>query len=317
VVVTGASGIDRLWAAAARAQLESIRRPIQVEYLIGPALDGLLERVATLPPHTVLLLGAFSRDATGELVRQNELLRRSHIALEQASALKSQFLANMSHEFRTPLNAILGYTSMLLKGVSGELSAHQRRNLERIDSNSQHLLSIINDILDITRIEAGKMPLTVADFPIPDLVAEVLAEVEPLIAHSRLTVTTRVDGGLPLLRSDRQKVKQVVINLLTNALKFTPEGWVSVTAAHDAVTDRVAVAVADSGIGISPRDQQVVFEDFRQADNSVTREYGGAGLGLAICRRLAKMLDGRIDLKSQPGGGSVFTLVIPRKGKRR
>jgi PAS domain S-box-containing protein len=252
------------------------------------------------------------REATAELVRQNELLRRSHIALEQASALKSQFLANMSHEFRTPLNAILGYTSMLLKGVSGELSAHQRRNLERIDSNSQHLLSIINDILDITRIEAGKMPLTVADFPIPDLVAEVLAEVEPLIAHSRLTVTTRVGGGLPLLRSDRQKVKQVVINLLTNALKFTPEGWVSVTAAHDAVTDRVAVAVADSGIGISPRDQQVVFEDFRQAADSPTRRYTGAGLGLAICRRLAAMLEGELTVRSALGEGSTFTLTLPR-----
>jgi signal transduction histidine kinase len=130
------------------------------------------------------------REATAELVHQNELLRRSHIELEQASTLKSQFLANMSHEFRTPLNAILGYTSMLLKGVSGEMTAQQRRNLERIDSNSQHLLSIINDILDISRIEAGKMPLTVVDFTIPELLREVLAEVEPLIARSRLTMST-------------------------------------------------------------------------------------------------------------------------------
>src|SRR6185312_16178268 len=165
------------------------------------------------------------REATAELVRQNELLRRSHIELEQASTLKSQFLANMPHEFRTPLNAILGYTSMLLKGVSGELAPPQRRNLERIDSNSQHLLSIINDILDISRIEAGKMPLTLSDFPIPDLVREVLAEVEPLIARSHLTVTTELAEDLPPLRSDRQKVKQIVINLLTNALKFTAQGW--------------------------------------------------------------------------------------------
>jgi PAS domain S-box-containing protein len=255
------------------------------------------------------------RQATAELVRQNELLRRSHIALEQASALKSQFLANMSHEFRTPLNAILGYTSMLLKGVSGELSAHQRRNLERIDSNSQHLLSIINDILDISRIEAGKMPLTVADFPMPDLVREVLAEVEPLIARSRLTVTTQVDGTLPALRSDRQKVKQIVINLLTNALKFTPEGWVTVTAACDRASDRMAIAVADSGIGISPKDQDVIFEDFRQADDSPTRRYTGAGLGLAICRRLATMLGGELTVRSALGEGSTFTLVLPRAPK--
>src|SRR5262249_37295138 len=153
----------------------------------------------------------------------NELLRRSHIELEQASTLKSQFLANMSHEFRTPLNAILGYTSMLLKGVSGEMTAQQRRNLARIDSNSQHLLALINDLLDIRRIEAGKMPLTVGDVTIPDVLREVLAEVEPLIARSRLTVSTELADDLPSVDSDRQKVKQIVINLLTNALKFTPQ----------------------------------------------------------------------------------------------
>jgi PAS domain S-box-containing protein len=252
------------------------------------------------------------REATAELVRQNELLRRSHIALEQASALKSQFLANMSHEFRTPLNAILGYTSMLLKGVSGELSAAQRRNLERIDSNSQHLLSIINDILDISRIEAGRMPLTVGEFPIPDLIREVLGEVEPLIARTTLEMTTRLAEGLPLLRSDRQKVKQIVINLLTNALKFTPQGQVTVTAAADPVTDRVIIAVTDTGIGISAKDQQIIFEDFRQADDSPTRQYTGAGLGLSICRRLATMLGGELAVRSALGEGSTFTLTLPR-----
>ena len=252
------------------------------------------------------------RDATAELVRQNELLRRSHIALEQASALKSQFLANMSHEFRTPLNAILGYTSMLLKGVSGEMTAQQRRNLERIDSNSHHLLSIINDILDISRIEAGKMPLTLVEFPLPDLIREVLAEVEPLIARSRLTVTTELDDALPLVRSDRQKVKQILINLLTNALKFTPQGWVKATAAYDKRHERLAISVADSGIGISPKDQEVIFEDFRQADDSPTRQYTGAGLGLAICRRLTQMLGGELTVRSAVGEGSIFTLSLPR-----
>src|SRR6267142_1024204 len=255
------------------------------------------------------------RDATGELVRQNELLRRSHIALEQASALKSQFLANMSHEFRTPLNAILGYTSMLLKGVSGEMTSQQRRNLERIDSNSHHLLSIINDILDISRIEAGKMPLTLAEFPLPDLIREVLAEVEPLIARAKLAVATELDEALPLVRSDRQKVKQIIINLLTNALKFTPQGWVKVTAAYDKRLDRVTMSVADSGIGISPKDQEVIFEDFRQADDSPTRQYTGAGLGLAICRRLTQMMDGELTVRSALGEGSTFTLAMPRAPK--
>jgi PAS domain S-box-containing protein len=255
------------------------------------------------------------RDATAELVRQNELLRRSHIALEQASSLKSQFLANMSHEFRTPLNAILGYTSMLLKGVSGEMTSQQRRNLERIDSNSHHLLSIINDILDISRIEAGKMPLTLVEFPPADVIREVLAEVEPLIARAKLTITTELDEALPSVCSDRQKVKQIVINLLTNALKFTPQGWVKVTAAWDERLDRVTIAVADSGIGISPKDQDVIFEDFRQADDSPTRQYTGAGLGLAICRRLTQMLGGDLTVRSALGEGSVFTLTVPRASK--
>src|SRR5262249_36508460 len=253
------------------------------------------------------------REATGELVRQNELLRRSHIALEQASALKSQFLANMSHEFRTPLNAILGYTSMMLKGDSGELSAHQRRNLERIDSNSQHLLSIINDILDITRIEAGKMPLRLTHFPIPHLLHGVQAEAHAPNAHPERPGSSRVDGALPPLRSDRQKVKQIVINLLTNALKFTPQGWVTVTVVHDVQADRVAIAVADSGIGISPKDQGVVFEDFRQADDSPTRQYTGAGLGLAICRRLASMLGGEVTGRSALCEGAVVALSVPMR----
>jgi signal transduction histidine kinase len=204
---------------------------------------------------------------------------------------------------------------MLLKGVSGELSPHQRRNLERIDSNSQHLLSIINDILDITRIEAGKMPLSVSEFPLPDLIGEVLAEVEPLIARSQLALTTKVDEALAPLRSDRQKLKQIVINLLTNALKFTPQGWVTVTASCDPVLDRIAISVADSGIGISPKDQDVIFEDFRQADDSPTRQYTGAGLGLAICRRLASMLGGDLTVRSALGEGSTFTLVLPRVQK--
>jgi len=253
------------------------------------------------------------RAATAELVHQNELLRRSHIALEQASAAKSQFLANMSHEFRTPLNAILGYTSALLKGITGDLTPQQRRNVERIDSNGHNLLSIINDILDISRIEAGKMPLTLTEFAVFDLVKEVLTEVEPLIARSRLAVTTSVAEDLPPVLSDRQKVKQILINLVTNALKFTPQGTVQVLATWDEGDDRVGIAVQDTGIGIALDDREAIFEDFRQADNSPSRQYTGAGLGLAICRRLAAMMDGALTVESRLGEGSTFTLTIPRR----
>jgi signal transduction histidine kinase len=256
-------------------------------------------------------------EATAELVRQNELLRRQHIQLEQASALKSQFLANMSHEFRTPLNAILGYTSMLLQGVAGgEMTPPQKRNLSRVDSNARHLMGLINDILDISRIEAGKMPLHATDFKLADLVAEVMAEVEPIIARTRVGVETDVAPAAATLHADRQKVKQIVLNLLTNALKFTPEGSVSVVARFRPSADEVSIAVIDTGIGIAPADQEKIFEDFQQADNSPTRQYSGAGLGLSICRRLADMMDGRISLQSQVGKGSTFTLVLPRHAKR-
>ena len=257
------------------------------------------------------------QEATAELAEQNELLRRQHIELEQASALKSQFLANMSHEFRTPLNAILGYTHMLLNNVTGPVTDPQRKSLTRIDSNSRHLLALINDILDITRIEAGRMPLNATSFGIGELFDEVLAELEPIIKRSNLSVTTRLRGNVPSVRSDRQKVKQIVLNLLSNALKFTPAGSVTMTAAFDAKAKQIVIAVKDTGVGIPVEDQAKVFEDFRQLDSSPARGYGGTGLGLSICRRLANILGGSISLESAPDNGSTFTLRLPAKARRR
>jgi PAS domain S-box-containing protein len=257
------------------------------------------------------------QEATAELAEQNELLRRQHIELEQASALKSQFLANMSHEFRTPLNAILGYTHMLLNNVTGPVTEPQRKSLTRIDSNSRHLLALINDILDITRIEAGRMPLNATSFGIGELFEEVQAELEPIIKRSNLSVTTRMRGTVPSIRSDRQKVKQIVLNLLSNALKFTPAGSVKMTASFDKRARQVAISVKDTGVGIPFADQAKVFEDFRQLDSSPARGYGGTGLGLSICRRLANILGGSIGLESEPGKGSTFTLWLPAKARRR
>src|SRR6185436_4963286 len=257
------------------------------------------------------------QEATGELAEQNELLRRQHIALEQASALKSQFLANMSHEFRTPLNAILGYTHMLLNNVTGPVTEPQRKSLTRIDSNSRHRLALINDILDITRIEAGRMPLNATSFGIGELFDEVHAELEPIIKRSNLTVTTKLRGNVPSVRSDRQKVKQIMLNLLSNALKFTPAGSVIMTAGFDAKAKQIEIAVKDTGVGIPVADQSKVFEDFRQLDSSPARGYGGTGLGLSICRRLAQMLGGTIELQSKVGKGSTFTLQLPARLRKR
>jgi PAS domain S-box-containing protein len=254
--------------------------------------------------------------ATADIAQQNELLRRQAIELEQASALKSQFLANMSHEFRTPLNAMLGYTSMLLQGVAGPIEAPAKRQLGRIESNGRHLLTIINEILDISRIEAGRMPLQISKFRIPELVGEVRAELEPIIMRSKLSVTLDLQRDLPPLVSDRQKVKQILLNLLSNALKFTHHGAVTISARRDKGDRTVQLSVTDTGIGIAPTDQEKIFEDFRQLDNSPTRAYGGTGLGLSICRRLAQMLAGRISVQSQMGKGSTFMLTLPTKGRR-
>jgi signal transduction histidine kinase len=262
-------------------------------------------------------LEAKVQEATAELAAQNELLRRQHLELEQASALKSQFLANMSHEFRTPLNAILGYTHMLLQGVSGQLIESQRRSLTRIDSNSRHLLALINDILDITRIEAGRMPLRLSTFGVHQLIDEVTAELEPIIKRSNLTVTTQVPRKVTALRSDRQKVKQILVNLLSNALKFTHTGHIRISAAYRASDRAMLLAVSDTGIGIAREHQRKVFEDFRQLDSSPARGYGGTGLGLAICRRLATMLGGSIELESEERRGSTFTLVVPARPRKR
>src|SRR5262249_43559739 len=158
-----------------------------------------------------------------------------------------------------------------------------------------------------------KMPLHASEFPVPDLVAEVMAELDPIIVRSKLKVTTDLDPDAKVLQSDRQKVKQIVLNLLSNALKFTPEGSITVTSRFRRPDATPAIAVKDTGIGIAPEDQATIFEDFRQADSSPTREYGGAGLGLSICRRLASMLGGRIMVDSKLGGGSTFTLVLPAR----
>jgi signal transduction histidine kinase/PAS domain-containing protein len=256
------------------------------------------------------------REATVELVTQNEQLNRQRLALEEASALKSQFLANMSHEIRTPLNAITAYTSMLLEGVLGKLEPKHKQGLERVASNARHLISLINDILDISRIEAGKMPLHQSTFHPGELIREVLAEVEPLTARSGLEIKSRV-GRLPRIRSDRPKVKQIVLNLVTNAIKFTPKGSVTVNASFAPRSGRLSIQVEDTGIGIAETDRDRIFEDFRQVDSSLARTHGGAGLGLTISRRLARMLGGEILVSSSPGQGSTFSLVLSLRPRRR
>ena len=262
-------------------------------------------------------LEAKVREATAELAQQNELLRRQALALEQASAAKSQFLANVSHEFRTPLNAILGYSLMLMGGFYGALTEEQGRTVQRIDANSKHLATLINDVLDIERIEAGRMPMQISQFPAPDLIREVIEELQGVISQSTSRVDVTLDPKLPRLRSDRQKVKQILVNLLSNALKYTRDGTVHIRASYGGGHGRVTLAVIDTGVGIAPEDHLRIFEPFQQAKRVITRPQGGTGLGLAISRRLARMLGGDITVVSQLGAGSTFTVTLPVRVRTR
>jgi signal transduction histidine kinase len=257
------------------------------------------------------------REATAELAHQNELLRRQALALEQASAAKSQFLANVSHEFRTPLNAILGYSLMLMGGFYGQLSDDQSRTVQRIDANSKHLATLINDVLDIERIEAGRMPLQISQFPVHDVVREVMEELQGVIAQSTATVSVLLPADLPRMKSDRQKLKQILVNLLSNALKYTKDGTVEILARTESAANRIQLSVRDTGAGIAPEDHTRIFEPFQQAKRVITRPQGGTGLGLAISRRLARMLGGDISVQSQLGAGSTFTVALPVRVRTR
>jgi len=248
--------------------------------------------------------------ATTELATQNELLRRQAVALEHASAAKSRFLASISHEFRTPLNAILGYTWMLLQNMGGGMNPEHRRMVGKIDSNSRNLAALINNVLDISRIEADQIVVELSTFAVEPLVREVLDELETVVVSSSVPVQCEMNGDLPPLRSDRQKVKQVLVNLLSNAVKFTTAGTIRIEASLDSERGPWRIAVQDTGIGIAEGDRERIFEAFEQAGPAGTVS-AGTGLGLAICRRLARLLGGDVQVGSTVGTGSTFVLTLP------
>ena len=249
------------------------------------------------------------RMATADLEQQNLRLQWQSNELEKAYRLKSEFLASMSHELRTPINALIGYASLMLDRIYGELTKQQEEGLKRIQVASNHLLVLINDILDLAKIEAGKMPVHLEPMHLRAIIAEVATHVEPQIKKKQLEFSTDIGGDTPVMFSDRTKVKQIVLNLLHNAIKFTHHGEVSIIARP--VGQRVQITVKDTGIGIRPEHREVIFEEFRQVDQSRTREYGGTGLGLSITRKLVALLGGEISLESEYGQGSSFIVTLP------
>ena len=235
--------------------------------------------------------------------------------LEGLNRMKSEFLANMSHELRTPLNAIVGYTSLLLDGTYGDLPSEQTQPLERVLSGSQDLLTLINSVLDLSKLNAGMMPVFLEDIDVAELAGEVVETMRGLAIRKGLALTS--DKGPPLLlRGDRTKIKQILINLIGNAVKFTDKGSVRLSSAVDAARGRAIISVTDTGPGIPQGSLATIFEEFRQLDGSSKREHGGTGLGLAIVKKLAALMGGEIEVRSRVGEGSVFSIALPTPGAK-
>jgi signal transduction histidine kinase/CheY-like chemotaxis protein len=235
-------------------------------------------------------------------------------AAESANKTKSLFLANMSHELRTPLNAILGYSEMLLEEAAEmELAPSFGADLEKIGSAGRHLLALINDILDLSKIEAGKMELFLEDFDVAELIAEVASTIRPMVETNANTLNLQVAPDLGHMHADQMKVRQGLYNLLSNAVKFTQDGTVTVTALRETMDEQewMVFRVTDTGIGLGPDQIVRLFQDFTQADTSTTRRFGGTGLGLALTRRFCQMMGGDVTVHSVPGEGSVFTIKLP------
>ena len=262
-------------------------------------------------PEVVDLLQTFATQSS--LALQNarlfrEIEDKSH-QLEIASQHKSEFLANMSHELRTPLNAIIGFSEVLADRMFGELNEKQEEYLKDIYASGTHLLSLINDILDLSKIEAGRMELELTDFDLPTAIENALMLIRERAGRRSIALHTNIDNRLGQIQADERKVRQVVLNLLSNAIKFTPEGGrIQVGAVPK--DGLIEVWVSDSGVGIAPEDQEAVFEEFRQV-GTAEKKVEGTGLGLTLCRKFVELHGGRIWVKSVLGVGSTFTFTIP------
>jgi signal transduction histidine kinase len=291
-------------------------RALLVVPLLGPdqtvgALVVRRKEPGEFPKQTTDLLQTFAAQSVvaiqnARLFREIEDKSRQ---LAVASEHKSQFLANMSHELRTPLNAILGYTELIIDDIYGEVPAKMRGVLERVQSNGRHLLGLINDVLDLSKIEAGQLSLTLTDYSIADVVQTVLTAVEPLASAKHIALKSELPPDLPRAHGDERRVAQVLLNLVGNAIKFTDIGEVAVRAS--AANGSFTIAVRDTGPGIPESDHGRIFEEFQQADTSSTRKKGGTGLGLAIVKRIVEMHGGKIGVESTLGQGSTFAFTLP------
>jgi signal transduction histidine kinase len=292
------------------------RTGLGVPLLRGDATLGVivLVRIEVRPfdQREVELVESFARQAAIaiENVRLFKEIQQKSAQLEVANRHKSEFLANMSHELRTPLNAIIGFSDVLLQRMFGELNEQQADYLDDIRSSGTHLLTLINDILDLSKIEAGRMELEVAPFSLVDALNNAVTLVRERAQSHGIKLELEVAPGLDTMVADERKVKQVVVNLLANAVKFTPDGGtVRLRAARE--NGEVRLAVHDTGIGIAPEDQERIFEEFQQASHQSEKSREGTGLGLSLSKRMVELHGGTITVDSAPGRGSTFTVALP------
>jgi signal transduction histidine kinase/CheY-like chemotaxis protein len=271
-------------------------------------------------PKVFMLIEAvkLSEERRAQLERAHHELAEARDAALEATRLKSEFLANMSHELRTPLNAIIGYSEILAEDAEDSGRQGELADLEKIRSAGKHLLALINDVLDLSKIEAGKMEVHLETFEVSSMLEEVISTVAPLVAKNDNRLEVRRAEGLGTLHADLTKVRQALFNLLSNACKFTSGGVITLAVVRervDGVADWLRFAVSDTGIGISPEQMKKLFEAFSQADASTSKKYGGTGLGLLLSRRFCQLMGGDITVESVPGQGSTFTIHLPVDGK--
>jgi signal transduction histidine kinase len=263
------------------------------------------------PASTVGLMQTFAHQSVlamnnARLFREVDQKRRE---LAIANDHKAQFFANMSHELRTPLNGMLGFSELLVDGLYGQLPERALEVLDRIQKDGKHLLGLINDVLDISKIDAGQLTLALDDYSLGSIVETVVASTDSLARAKGIEVKTAVSDDLPIGHGDVRRLTQVLLNVVGNAIKFTDSGFVEIRAEADG--EHFTIAVKDTGQGIAPMEQARIFEEFQQVDNSITREKGGTGLGLSITRRLVEAHGGHIGVQSTLGAGSTFSIVLP------